>query len=259
MRRQRRLAFVLAAVAAAVSLAAAPAQAAEPVDYVALGDSYSSGTGAPPYQSGSCYRSSRSYAQLWADTHAVSSFAFVACGGATTDDLGPQLDALRPETDLVTITIGGNDVGFFDVVLTCILGSDRSCTDAVDRAAVRARTELPGKLDRTYASVAARAPGARLVVLGYPRLVEQRGWCLSSTKRAALNRGADELAGIIADRAAAAGATYVDARQTFAGHGACGWSPWVNGPIYNGLVETFHPNAAGYSRGYLTMLNSVTG
>ncbi|NUT48644.1 MAG: SGNH/GDSL hydrolase family protein [Saccharothrix sp.] len=244
--------------ALAVTLASTAAQAAAPVDYVALGDSYSSGTGAPPYQSGSCYRSSRGYAQLWADTHEVSSFRYVACGGATTQSMTDQFAALDAGTDLVSITIGGNDVGFANTMITCVTGSDSSCVSAVDNGIAAARTTLPGRLDATYATIRNRAPNATVVVLGYPRLVEPDGTCMSATKRTALNRGADELHTVIADRAAAAGVHYVDARAHFAGHGACGRSPWINQFSLFRLAESFHPNATGYSQGYLPLLTTIT-
>ena len=254
-----RLASLLVPAGIAVALAG-PAQAAAPVDYVALGDSYSSGVGAPPYSGGTCLRSSRSYAQLWANTHQVSSFSFAACGGATTSDvLANQLGPLNANTDLVSITIGGNDVGFADTVFSCVLGSDTSCVNAVNNGINAANSTLPARLDATYAAIRSRAPGATVVVLGYPRLVEPNGNCLSSTKRAALNRGADALHTVISGRAAAAGVSYVDSRTRFAGHGACGSSPWINRFSIFGLAESFHPNASGYSQGYLPLLTSVTG
>ncbi|WP_367128872.1 SGNH/GDSL hydrolase family protein [Saccharothrix sp. HUAS TT1] len=256
-----RLLRVVCAVlpaALAVVLTSTAAEAAAPVDYVALGDSYSSGTGAPPYTGGTCYRSPRGYAQLWADTHEVSSFKYAACGGATTQSMTDQFASLDAGTDLVSITIGGNDVGFANTMITCVTGSDSSCVNAVDNGIQTARTTLPGRLDATYATIRNRAPNASVVVLGYPHLVEPTGSCMSTTKRAALNRGSDVLHEVISARAAAAGVRYVDARAHFAGHGACGRSPWINQFSLFRLVESFHPNATGYSQGYLALLNTAT-
>jgi lysophospholipase L1-like esterase len=249
----------LSSAALALGPVASPAQALAPVDYVALGDSYSSGTGAPPYQSSSCLRGNRSYAALWAASHEVSSFAFVACGGATTQSMTGQFSALSAATDLVTITIGGNDVGFADTMVTCVIGSSAACADAVDDGIAAANTTLPGRLDATYATIRSRAPNATVVVLGYPRLVEANGNCLTAAKRAALNRGADALHAVISARAAAGGVRYVDARGRFAGHGACGSAPWINRFSLLQIAESFHPNAAGYSQGYLALVNGVTG
>ncbi|WP_214406911.1 SGNH/GDSL hydrolase family protein [Pseudonocardia lacus] len=256
MRRSRRLALLFPSVALALTLAAAPAHAADPVDYVAMGDSYSSGAGAPPY--GLCFQSAAAYGPRWAATHDVSSFLFTACGGVTSQQMGPQFLALSDRTDLVTITIGGNDVGFINVVLGCVTGTDAQCTAAVDQAVRSGETTLPGRLDATYATIEKRAPRAEVVVLGYPRLVEPDGACLTPSKRADLNRGADALHEVISDRAAAAGVAYVDVRDHFAGHGACGPDPWINPFSAARIVESFHPNRDGYAKGYLALLNSVT-
>src|SRR5262245_24790310 len=117
MRRSRSitLAVGFAAALGAVLIAAAPADAATAVHYVALGDSYSSGLGAGSLisSSGSCDRSTKAYSALWATAHAPASYASVACAGATTSTVNSgQLSALNATTTLVSITIGGNDVGF---------------------------------------------------------------------------------------------------------------------------------------------------
>jgi lysophospholipase L1-like esterase len=260
--RLRGLAVALVAAAIPVAVTAAPASAAAPVDYVSLGDSYSSGAGAPPYLSGGCTRSNNSYAAQWAATHPVSSFSFVACGGATTDDvLASQVSAVTANTDLVTITIGGNDVGFANTMVNCTIGGDSACVNSVNQGVAATNTTLPAKLDATYAAIRSRAPSARVVVLGYPRLVSPTGSCglfnLSATKRTALNNGADVLSAVIGARAAAAGFTYLDARGPFTGHGACGPAPWINRFNLFAIGDSYHPNAAGYTQGYLAMLNSA--
>jgi lysophospholipase L1-like esterase len=260
--RLRGLAVALLAAAVPVVTMVAPAHAAAPVDYVALGDSYSSGVGAPPYLSGGCGRSNTSYAARWAATHAVSSFSFPACSGATTVDvLFQQVLSVNANTDLVTVTIGGNDVGFADTMVSCTLGGDSACVNAVNEGIVDTNILLPGLLDDTYAAIRSRAPSARVIVLGYPRLVSPTGSCglfnLSTAKRTALNNGADVLSGVIAARAAAAGFTYLDARGPFTGHGACGSSPWINRFNLGAIGDSYHPNAAGYTQGYLAMLNSA--
>ncbi|NES12200.1 MULTISPECIES: SGNH/GDSL hydrolase family protein [Micromonospora] len=253
------LAALLAAVLGAVVVPGV-AQAAT-VNYVALGDSYSSGVGAGPYDLSTCLRSQKSYAPLWAAAHSVTSFRFPACGGAVTADvIGGQVGALSTATTLVTITIGGNDAGFADVMTSCRFGSTTDCENAVGGAKAFATNVLPGRLDATYAAIRDRAPNARLVVLGYPRLFET-GWCgllaMSSYKRTILNQAADVLDGVIAARAGAAGATYVDARPFFAGHGVCAADPWIHD--VSGLVEAYHPDADGYRYGYLAALTSAIG
>jgi lysophospholipase L1-like esterase len=258
------LAAALLGVVAAVS-AAAPSWAAAPAVYAALGDSYASGVGAGPYDpaSGSCERSSRSADALWAARHAGTVFSFVACAGATTTDvLNNQLGVLSAATTMVTITIGGNDAGFVTVVTTCLLGTDSACKAAVDNAKAYATTVLPGKLGQTYAAIRGRAPNARLIVLGYPRLFELTSSCglfgMDLTKRTVLDSGADTLAGVIAGRAGAAGATFVDVRPAFAGHGICSGSPWIHSTTFP-VGDSYHPFPAGYGSGYLPALLAVTG
>ncbi|WP_329012132.1 SGNH/GDSL hydrolase family protein [Micromonospora rifamycinica] len=248
----------LLATVVGVVLVPTAAQAAT-VHYVALGDSYSSGVGAGPYDLSTCLRSQKSYAPLWAAANAVTSFAFPACGGAVTADvISKQLGALSATTTLVTITIGGNDAGFADVITSCRFGSTANCTDAVDKAKSFATATLPDRLDATYAAIRDRAPNARLVVLGYPRLFET-GSCgvlaMSSYKRTILNEAADVLATVTAARAGAAGATFADARPFFTGHGVCAAAPWIRD--VSGVIEAYHPNADGYRLGYLPTLDAA--
>jgi lysophospholipase L1-like esterase len=256
------LTLALGAGLAAVPAVAAPsaALAAPTTDYVALGDSYSSGTGTGWYDlSSSCQRSSLAYPALWARQQGTASFVFAACSGATTSSLrSGQLGGLSAATDLVSVTIGGNDAGFADTVIACRLGSDADCFSRLDAAEAFIRTTLPGRLDATYQDIRARAPNARLVVLGYPRLY-RTGFCLfevSDTRRTRINAVADLLAGVIGQRAAVAGATFLDARGPFSGHEVCSFSPWINGSTFP-ITDSYHPNRSGYSQGYLVMLRSV--
>lgn len=250
----------LLAIVLSVVLVPGAAQAAT-VNYVALGDSYSSGVGAGPYDWSGCFRSQKSYAPLWAAANGVTSFKFPACGGAETADvINSQVNSLSTSTTLVTVTIGGNDAGFAEVIVSCKFGSTSTCVNAVNQAKSFATSTLPGRLDRTYAAIRDRAPNARLIVLGYPRLFETN-YCgllaMSIYKRTILNEAADLLASIIADRAAATGATFADARPYFAGHGVCGSDPWIRD--VTGVIEAYHPDADGYRYGYLPALNKVLG
>ena len=260
-RWQLWLAVAIAPIAATVAVAL-PADAAG-IDYVALGDSYASGTGVPPYSNLQCTRSTRGYPVLWANAHSPSSFSNVSCGGATTADvLNNQLGPLNAGTDLVTLQIGGNDVNFANTILSCgPLASTTGCINAINSGLNLARTQLPGKLDNTYAQVRSRAPNAKIVVIGYVRLVEPNGFCLNQTKRTALNSAADELNSIIKGRVQAAGANfvYIDAIAQFTGHGACGNSPWLHTLSLTEGVQAAHPNLNGNQQGYLPLLNAVTG
>ncbi|MEH0934901.1 SGNH/GDSL hydrolase family protein [Micromonospora psammae] len=250
----------LLATVLGVVLVPGTAQAAT-VNYVALGDSYSSGVGAGPYDWSGCFRSQKSYAPLWAAANAVTSFTFPACGGAVTADvINSQVNSLRTSTTLVTVTIGGNDAGFADVITSCRFGSTSTCTNAVNDAKAFATSTLPGRLDATYSAIRSRAPNARLIVLGYPRLFETN-YCgllaMSTYKRTILNEAADLLATVTADRARAAGATFADTRSWFAGHGVCAADPWIRD--VSGVIEAYHPDADGYRYGYLPALNAALG
>lgn len=215
-------------------------------EYVALGDSYASGAGAGSYVDGSCRRSANAYPALRGGE--FPSFRFVACSGATTKSLRSQLKALTANTTFVTITVGGNDLGFADVLTTCTLSGDRACAKRVGTAVAFIDEQLPGRLDTTYAAVKDRAPRARLVVVGYPRLFTPDDGCrtLSKAKRAALNDAADRLSDVISQAAGRAGARYVDVREAFADHGVCSSQPWING-LVSPTDDSYHPNRAGHA------------
>ncbi|HYZ35596.1 MAG TPA: SGNH/GDSL hydrolase family protein [Pseudonocardiaceae bacterium] len=275
----RRVTALLAAVAGAMATATSTAAAstgerwqgppgASSVNYVALGDSYSAGVGTGVYDpaSGGCARSPLSYPPLWASEHHPASFRFVACSGATTGDVrGSQITALDPGTNLVTITIGGNDAGFAAVLRTCTTGpSDSACIAAVDAAEEFARTELPGRLTQTYAAIRSAAPSAHVIVLGYPRLFELTPGCSDPlapnlTRRTKLNEGADVIDSVIYKTVVSQpGFGFVDVRDEFAGHGVCSPDPWINGPSVPSFVGPYHPNQQGYRDGDLAALDATS-
>lgn len=241
-------------ISSVLSLAVAtPAYAASTVDYVALGDSYSSGVGAPG-QSGTCLRSNTSYAAQWAARNDPASFQFLACGGATTDDVrNNQVPAMRAGADLVSITIGGNDAGFAPTVLTCLTSSDTACANKVAEGRAYVANTLPGKLDATYAAIRAKAPDARVVVLSYPLIFDTSSFLceMSIAKRRSLNEGARVLDEMIKQRAEAAGFVYSEVRDEFTGHGVCSSRPWLNGLTIIPPQNSYHPNSSGYTSGYL--------
>ena len=243
----------MAGVLAVALLAPAPTAP----EYVALGDSFASGAGAGSYVEGSCRRSSNAYPALRGAE--FPTFKFVACSGATTRSLKSQFRALTPDTTLVTITIGGNDVGFADVLTTCTLKGDAACSERVATAVDVLHSQLPGRLDTTYSTIKAAAPNARLVVLGYPRLFTPDDGCrtLTTVKRAALNDAADQLSDEIAKAAERAGARYVDVREAFAHHGVCSPKPWINALVHP-TEDSYHPNKAGQAA-YFQALNAAAG
>lgn len=236
---------------------AAPAQAASSIDYVALGDSYSSGVGASG-QSGTCLRSNNSYGPRWAAANSPASFQFLACSGATTDDvLNSQIPAMNAGADLVSITIGGNDAGFAPTIVTCLTSSDSACAAKVNSGRAYVENTLPAELDATYAAIKAKAPGARVVVLGYPLIFDTSSvLCeMSTAKRKSINEGARVLDEKIKERAEAAGFVWSDVRDEFTGHGVCSSRPWINGLTIIPPQNSYHPNGSGYSSGYLPALS----
>ncbi|MEU9452660.1 SGNH/GDSL hydrolase family protein [Streptomyces sp. NPDC048277] len=252
------------AFAGITTVTSTPAQAATGQEYVALGDSYASGVGADYYDSasGDCKRSTLNYPALWAAAHSDYTLKDVSCSGATIADVrDKQLSALSTDTDLVTLTVGGNDAQFSTVVQDCLTQSDSYCQTATLWMSYYARNQLVTQLAELYKDIKTKAPDAQVVVLGYPQTLSMTGTCpvidLDSAKRTAMNGLADALAEGAAAAAAKEPVEFVDMRDTFKGHGACGSDPWINN--LNAGTAVFHPTLMGYLAGYDARLNEVTG
>ncbi|MFI7504051.1 SGNH/GDSL hydrolase family protein [Streptomyces sp. NPDC049687] len=188
----------LAALGGCALVAASPAPAAahgggeaRAKEYVALGDSYTSGPLIPRQIDADCARSDHNYPSIVATRLGVTPFKDVSCAGATTENMwktqgtnGPQLDALRRDTDLVTVQIGGNDFGFGTVIATCarLASQDPAgnpCrryygASGVDQLTVAVARTAP-KVARVLRDVHARAPHARVLLVGYPDLLPDDG------------------------------------------------------------------------------------
>jgi lysophospholipase L1-like esterase len=260
----RSAAFSAALAAAGLIAAAGPASAAASagaagaVHYVALGDSYASGVGAGGAisSSGSCDRSTNAFSQLWASANAPASFVSAACSGATTATvISSQLAVLSASTTLVSIVIGGNDVGFSATMETCVLHSTSTCVAAIQADEAQVSSALPGELNNVLGDITGAAPNARVIVLGYPDLYDlsRSSTCigLSTTDRTDLNQAADELDAAIRAAAAAHGDAYADVRPAFAGHDICDSSSWLHSVNIFDVSESYHPTAAGQADGYL--------
>lgn len=259
-RPHRLISATVTITAAALPLLAisTSASAQSTVHYVALGDSYSSGVGAGSYtsSSGSCDRSSNAYSALWDAANAPATYISVACSGATTASvISSQLSALSSATTLVSITIGGNDVGFSSVMETCVLNSTSTCVSAITAAEGEVASQLPGELDSVLSDIHSDARSARVVVLGYPEFYDlsRSSTCigLSTTDRTDLNAAADQLDSQIQAAAARHGDMFGDVRSKFAGHELCdGTSDWLHSVNFLDISESYHPTAAGQSGGY---------
>ena len=259
-----------------------PSSTPEPtIDYVALGDSYSAGPLVTTVRSdpSECGRSTDNYPAFLADWLDVRSYRDVTCSGASTADLTgrqdlygvlrvpPQLDALSAKTDLVTVGLGGNDFGIFSALSGCARqagGTAGAC--AVDRVALERDAALvQDRLARGLERVAERAPDADVYVVGYPRVLPERGTCrragLAADDVAAAARVQERLNASLAAAAEAAGATYVDLRESSTGHDICaGDDAWVNGTeMIPGQAAPFHPFLAGMRGVAVEAYREITG
>jgi lysophospholipase L1-like esterase len=246
MGRRRIIGLVVLCLGVLVPAAVA---AAAP-QYVALGDSYSSGVGTRVFyeESGSCKRSPEAYGPKVAAAKGYA-LSFQACSGAKTTDVNAkQLGTLSSGTALVTITIGGNDAGFSNVIINCALYYF-TCGSAINEANEFIAKKLPGLLDTTYNNIRSRATTAHVVVLGYPHLFTSEGkTCnvnfLTSSNEKKLNETGDKLDAAVKARAEAHGFTFVDPRKAFLPHEVCSSEEWLNGQS-NPLEESYHPNVKG--------------
>ncbi len=257
--------LALSGALAAGVLGVPPAQAAGST-YVALGDSYSSGTGTRSYLADgtSCLRSVYAYPSLIAAARGWS-LDLRACSGAVVADVQAlQLGSLGPGTAHVTLSVGGNDAGFADVLTTCAMPSWASnCGGAVDRANAVIDTQLPARLTSLYGAIRSRAPQARVVVAGYPRVFNGTDcnaftW-FSPTEQSRLNATADRLNARLQAAATSAGFGFGNPTQAFLGHAVCGSPEWLNG-LSSPVVESYHPNRLGHSSGYAPVVGArLTG
>ncbi|MFE9835269.1 SGNH/GDSL hydrolase family protein [Streptomyces sp. NPDC005551] len=236
--------------------------------YVALGDSYAAGTGLPQQTNAECKRSAGSYPSWIAETYKPAVFKDVTCSGATTRSLwnkqgsaAPQVEALTKDTDLVTVTLGGNDLGFSDVLTTCVLAglTTKEGTPCRDRLAgsgkdldadfARLSTRVPDMLT----DIKRRSPEARVVVVGYPNLFPADGSiCGSSVPLAKgditwLNQATNRLNLLLETAAYLKQAEFVGTSSVFRGKDMCQSSAkqWIN-PLLPQTSGSAHPNAVGH-------------
>lgn len=250
----RRRISLSTASAAAIALAvsggiASSSTAADPPSYVALGDSFSAGTGAGLPTDDDCYLSPNGYPHVIADAQGLA-LDYQACSGATTADvLNNQLGTLSADTDYVTMTIGGNDLGFASVITDCLLPSWLGdCFGGIEEGREILNTVLPDRYDNLFGTIDAAAPNADVRIGGYPYLFNGQD-ChaltfFSEAEMAELNAATGEMNDVIADHTAAAGFTWVDPTDAFLGHAVCDDEEWINNLSLR-VVDSFHPNIAG--------------
>jgi hypothetical protein len=240
-----------------------------PLRYAALGDSYSAASGVlpPDPTSPSCARSTANYPHLIA-ARIGARLTDVTCGAAETKDyrqsqypgVAPQLDAVHRRTQLVTMTIGGNDNNtFIGAIVKCggagvsTLGQGSPCRDMYGnqfRHDIR-HTTYPA-LVKALRAVRHRAPHARVAILGYPWILPKTEGCFDKMPVAKGDvpylRGVQATLNDAVRRAAAAtGATYVDLSRVSEGHDACQAQRvrWIEPVLQGDNPVVVHPNALG--------------
>ena len=282
MRSISRAVTVVVATALLLIVSATPAFAAT---YVGLGDSAASGP-VIPYQIPAplgCWRSDHNFAHVIAPSLGVS-LKDVSCSGARTDHMWspqdvflgpnpPQLDALTTETRIVTLQIGGNDIGFGEIVDRCTTASpfghpcrDRYVVNGVDVLADRIRNTAP-KVAAALQAIHARAPQARVLVIGYAAILPHTGYgCWPQVAIAwadvpYLRATHEGLNTMLREQAAANGASYVDTYGASVGRDACRSTTvrWVEPTVPVNPAAPLHPNARGMRGVAATVLSALGG
>ncbi len=263
---------VVALLTALIAALVAPSATAAPTyrNYVSLGDSFVSGPFIPLQRLDplSCFKSTQNYPSVLARRLGIANFKDISCGGAQTKDMAgvqtgipgqsvSQLSALKPDTDLVTLSIGGNDIGFMDIILNC---AGKSLSDPHgapckagfgDELAARVAATAP-KVASVLAGIKQRSPKAKIVVVGYLRILPPSQGCwpivpISKGDVPYLDNVQQQLNGMLGAQAKAAGAAFVNPYDISLGRDTCAapWTKWVEGIIPTSLAFPVHPNAAG--------------
>jgi hypothetical protein len=276
-RPARRRVFALAIVVVAV-FGLIGAAAASATTYTALGDSYASGP-LIPNQSLSplgCLRSDHNYAHLTASALGLS-LTDVSCSGATTNDMTeaqnvepgpnpPQFNGLSAGTNDVSVTIGGNDIGFSEIIESCITYNPFSspCKEKYDsgghdQLAERINNAAP-KIAAVLQGIHAHSPNARVFLVNYPDILPTGSGCwptvpLSFTDVPYLHATEEHLNSMLANEAAANNATVVNWYGASIGHDSCKSSStrWVEPLIPGELAYPVHPNKAGMAGGAVAL------
>jgi lysophospholipase L1-like esterase len=269
MLRRVRVLVVLASLVGALSAGAAGASAA---NWAGLGDSYAAGPLIPNQQLNplGCLRSDRNFAHL-AAASLGRSLADVSCSGARTDDMTapqdvtpgpanpPQFNALTADTQIVTLQIGGNDIGFTSILQNCATANPfaHPCRD---KYVVNGRDTLADKIAATAPKIAAvlqgihaRSPDARVFVVNYAAILPETGsgcWPqvpIGFTDVPYLRGVEKNLNAMLAQQAAANGARIVDDYSASIGRDACrsATTRWVEPLVPGNAAAPFHPNARG--------------
>lgn len=235
--------------------------------YVAIGDSNTAGPGIHPVDPGSglCARAKRNYPALLAEELKISSVRDVSCTAAVTDDItkmrpitsqvpGAMLDAVTPDTDLVTVSMGANDGGAWTGILVfCLLekyGAE-GCSEFIDSKLDAILKRTVKRLTSALQSIQTKAPDARIVFVGYLPIFPQDGGCvmadLDPTRVAPARAGLLAIERTMKRAAKRADVEFVSFAKRGVGHQSCdGDKAWVTGiETVDGVGMGLHPNSAG--------------
>lgn len=240
--------------------------------YVALGDSYTSSplTGMPIGEPVGCGRTQDNYPRLVAAALQANYFTDASCGSATLNNLRapqtviggtnkPQLDSLKPDTTLVTLGMGGNDLGLIGWMQRCVTLDVRqsSCVDQWSPGdadvMVQRIDKIAVKVDEALKEIHRRAPHAVVLVVGYPVVAPSQGiGCIpelpiDSADVAYLRDLQQRLNNALAWDSYLDNATYVDTYKSSIGHGPCEADgvKWIEGFVPDVPAAALHPNALG--------------
>ena len=269
--RPRRLPRALALVVVALVALFAATTGARAANYVSLGDSYTAGPLIPnPVLPLGCLKSSNNYPRLAAPSIGLT-LRDPSCSGAKTDHTTqqqnvdpdgpnpPQFNSLDAETTVVSLTFGGNDIGFSEVAQSCITLNpfsspckNKYASGGKDQLAERIAATAP-KVAAVLQGIQARSPSAEIYVLNYPAIFPETGsgcWPqmpISFSDAPYLRSTQQKLNAMLATQAAANGATLVNWYQASIGHDACKGSStrWVEPLVPGELAAPIHPNKAG--------------
>ncbi len=276
----RAMVLALALLAALALFAAAGARAA---NYVSLGDSYAAGPLIPNQSLNplGCLRSDHNYAHDAAPGIGLT-LRDPSCSGATTVDMTqaqnvefgpnpPQFDSLDESTTVVSLTIGGNDIGFSEVATSCITINPFS-HPCLDKYKAGGKDQLAERIAATAPKVAAvlqgihsLAPAAKIYLVNYPAIFPESGYgCWPQMPIGFLDvpylRSTEQgLNAMLATQAAANGATLVNWYQASIGHDACKSTSnrWVEPLIPGTLAAPIHPNKTGMQGGANALLAAL--
>jgi hypothetical protein len=273
----------LVVAVAALAILALAATGARAANYVALGDSYAAGPLIPnPVLPLGCLKSSNNYPHKAAPSIGLT-LRDASCSGAKTGDMTnpqnvepdgpnpPQFNSLDASTTVVSLTIGGNDIGFSEVAESCITVNPFS-HPCLDKYNPGGNDQLKARIEATAPKVAAvlqgihtRSPGAKIYVVNYPAIFPETGsgcWPqmpLGFQDVPYLRSTEQRLNSMLATQAAANGATLVNWYGASIGHDACkGTSTrWVEPLVPGTLAAPIHPNKQGMAGGAATLVAAV--